>query len=103
MEIPPIRRLIVDLRKYGHSIRKIAENVKKPHSSVQYVLERYNATKSLESGRRSGRPNILQSNHKRAVLRSVREDPKISAPKLAAMLEIDYGIKVVPQTIQSWL
>lgn len=102
MEIPlPIRELMVQLRAEGQSIRKIAETVKKPPSSVQYVLSKYRQTKSVDNRCRSGRPAKLETRHKRAVLRYIRQNPKMSAPKLAAMLERDYGINVVAQTIRN--
>lgn len=97
----PIRDLIVKLRKEGQSIRNIAQNVKRAPSSVQYVLETYNSTRSIVSRHRSGRPRKLDSNQKRTVLRCVRADPRVSAPRLAAMVKEDYGVDVVPQTIRN--
>ncbi|KAJ4429376.1 hypothetical protein ANN_21533 [Periplaneta americana] len=50
---------------------------------------------------RSGRSKKLESNYRRAVLRSVRENPKIIAQRLAAMVKEDYGVEVIFHTIRN--
>jgi len=102
MEIPiDIRKLVVQLREDGNSLRNIAQIIKKSHSSVQYIINRYNETGSFEDRKRTGRPQKLKSHQKRAILRQVVMEPKISAPKLAGMIDTDYNIRVVPQTIRN--
>lgn len=100
MEIPIlIRELIVKLREEGKSLREIAGIVKKSHSTIQYIINRYKETKSFEDRKRSNRPQKLEVDHKRAILRTIRIELKTSAPKLT-MVETDYGVKVVPETIR---
>ncbi|XP_076659906.1 uncharacterized protein LOC143363470 [Halictus rubicundus] len=102
MEVPlATRDLIIKLREDSLSIRKIGQIVKRTHSSVQYILEKYAKTKSIQSLQRTGRPQKLDTNHKRAILRTIRCDPQTSAPILASMIENDYNIKVVPETIRN--
>jgi len=100
MEIPiSVCKLAVQLREDGYSLKNIAQTIKKPHSTVQYIINRYNETGSFEDRKRTGRPQKLKSNQKRDILRTVVMEPKISATKLAGMIDTDYNIKVVPQTI----
>jgi transposase len=102
MEIPiAIRKLVVQLREDGNSFRNIAQIIKKSHSTVQYIINRYNETGSFEDRKRTGRPQKLKPNQKRAILRTVVMEPKTSAPKLAGMIDTEYNVKVVPQTIRN--
>ncbi|KAK2578330.1 hypothetical protein KPH14_012631 [Odynerus spinipes] len=81
-----IREFIVKLRKEGATLRKIAQMTNKSHSSVEYVVDRYNKTGLLQNRQRTGRPQKLETHHKRAILRTIRTDPRTSAPKLASMI-----------------
>ena len=50
MEIPVlIRELIIKLRKHGKSLKAIAEIVTKSHSTVQYIINNYQKTNSVEN------------------------------------------------------
>lgn len=61
MEVPiPIREIIIKSRKEGHSLRKIANTVKKSHSTVQCIINRCNETKSFEDWKRSVLKNWKQ-------------------------------------------
>lgn len=70
---------------------------------VQTVIKNYNAKGCIASRPRSGLPKKLQRCHERAILRSVNENPKISAPTLATNLLQDYNIEVAPQTVRNSL
>ena len=95
-----IRSLIVRLWKEGKSQRNIGEIVKKPRSTVQSFIKKYQTTKKVADKPRTGRPNKIQVLHRRAILRRDIQNPKISAPKLAGMLQNDYNLKVDPETIR---
>ena len=85
-----IRSLIVRLWKEGKSQRNIGEIVKKPRSIVQSIIKKYQTTEKIADTPRTGRPNKIQVLHRLAILRRVIQNPKISAPKLAGMLQNDY-------------
>jgi transposase len=102
MEIPiDIRKLAVQLKEDGNKFRNIAQILKKSYSTVQYIIDRYNETDSFEYQKCTGRPQKLKSYQKRAILRTFVMDPKTSAHKLVGMIDTDYNIKVVPQTIRN--
>ena len=98
-----IQSLIVRLWKEGKSQRNIGEIVKKLRSTVQSIIKKYQTTKKIADKPRTGRPNKIQVLHRRAILRRVIQNPKISAPKLAGMLQNDYNLKVDPETIRTTL
>ncbi|CAK9809367.1 Transposable element Tc1 transposase [Anthophora plagiata] len=104
MKVPvAIRKLIIRLRSEGQSLRKIAKTIGKSHATVQYIIDRHKELKIFENRPRLGRPRKLQSIHRRAILKAVRENPKISAPTLRNDIEDDYNISVVPETIRNVL
>ncbi|KAK9302684.1 hypothetical protein QLX08_005408 [Tetragonisca angustula] len=104
MEIPvPIRELIIKLRKYGKSLRVIAEMVRKSHSIVQYIINKYQKTNSVENRKRTGRSAKLEHHHSRTILEVIGSEPKTIALNLANMIDNDYVIKIVPQTIRNVL
>ncbi|XP_058828248.1 uncharacterized protein LOC131688114 [Topomyia yanbarensis] len=98
-----IRKLIVDLKEDGKSLSEIAGTVNRPRSSVQYVLQSFKKTKSLETAPGRGRKPKLTDRHVRILLREIKEHPKQSAPKLADSLLRYDNIKVNPQTIRNAL
>jgi len=57
MEIPiDIRKLVVQLREDGNYLRNIAQIIKKSHSTVPYIINRYNETGSFEDRKPTGCP-----------------------------------------------
>ncbi|VVC27140.1 Paired domain,Homeobox domain-like,Winged helix-turn-helix DNA-binding domain [Cinara cedri] len=63
MEIPiAVRKVVVQLREDGNSLRNIAQTIKNSHSTVQYIINRYNETSSFEDRKRTGRSQKLKLN-----------------------------------------
>ena len=60
-------------------------------------------TNSVENHKRTDHPAKLEHHHKHAILEIIRSEPKIIAPSLANMIDNDYGIQVVLQTIRNVL
>lgn len=98
-----IRKLIVDMRNEGKSLSEIAGVIKRPRSSVQYVLQNFKKTNSLETAPGRGRKAKLTDRHHRIILREIKQKPKLSAPKLADSLFQNDNIIVSPQTIRNVL
>ena len=87
MEIPVrIRELIIKLRKDGKSLRVIAEIVTKSHSTVQYIINKYQKTNSVENRKRTGRSAKLEHHHSRTILEVIGSEPKTIALNLANMI-----------------
>ena len=95
-----IRALIIWLRE-GQSFQKIAKTVNKSHATIQYIDNRQKEIKTLSNRPCSSRPR--KSNQRLAILRTLVENLKTSAPKLAGIVYKDYGVNVVPQTMRNVL
>lgn len=98
-----IRELIINHFKEGKSVRKIAEICKRGRSTVHDIIQKYKHEGRLKNKKRSGRPPILTEQDKRTIIRKIKQNPKLSAPKIATELEIGTGIKVNPETVRNVL
>ena len=78
------RKLIIRLHKQCWSLKKIADAVGRPRSTVQSIIDRVSATKTLKNQPRSGRPKSLSESDKRFVVREIKKNPRSSAPKIAS-------------------
>lgn len=97
-----MKNLIVKLWKEKKSIRDIAEIVKKPHSTVHYVINNYKRYGFFHRPNGSGRPKKISSPQlERRILRFVKENPTISAVKIARELKETSVVNVHPQTVRN--
>lgn len=97
------RGKIIALRGTGKSYRKIAKMVKVSFSAVRYIIKRHDETGNTENKPRSGRPKILTTRERRAIIREVQLHPFISAQKLSSQVATTSGKIVHPQTIRNVL
>lgn len=67
------------------------------------MIYRFSELKIHENKRWPGRPQKLSDHDKRIVIRTVKMDLKISAPKIAQNLAIFSGVRVSGSTIRSLL
>lgn len=74
------RNMIVKLYAQGHTMRKIGEIVGRRHSTIQYIINKYEGKVTNNSGR--GRKKILSETDERYILREIKINPKQSVPKL---------------------
>ncbi|GFY56487.1 transposable element Tc1 transposase [Trichonephila inaurata madagascariensis] len=92
-----LRNLIVKLKGEKKSYSEIA---KKPLSTVQTIYRNYVMRGNVLNKSRCGRPRKLSDRDARAIVRKVKKNPKISAPKLADQIETSSGKKVHPETVR---
>jgi len=72
MELPiAIRKLVVQLRDDGNSLRNIAQIIEKSHSTYILYYNRYNETRFYEDQKRTDRPQKFKSHQKRAILKTL--------------------------------
>jgi transposase len=64
------------------------------------VIDRICTTETLQNKQRSGRPRALTEHDERFIVREIKKNPRISAPKLASELE-RRGTKVCANTIRN--
>ncbi|PSN44110.1 hypothetical protein C0J52_07649 [Blattella germanica] len=82
-----IRQLIIFHYKNGKSLREIGKIVNRTHSTVQGVITRYKKTKSLGNKTRSSSKKIFNERDERWIVKEIKKNPFLSAPKLAKMAE----------------
>lgn len=63
----------------------------------------YGETGGLKSKHRSGRPTLLNEMSRRSIVRKIKENPKISAPKIANEIQRELSISVCDETIRNVL
>lgn len=95
-----LRARIVTLHDEGKTLREIGKIVKRPFSTVRYIINKYKITGSVENLPRSGRPKILNDREERAILKEVQKDPKISAQTLASNIAEAKGKSVCAETVR---
>lgn len=93
-------QLVIFHYEKGCSYRKIASMLKLSKSTVGDIILRYKNEDRLEPIKQTGRPKLLTERDNRLIMRKVKEDPKISAPKLQIYLEQYAKKKVSLQTIR---
>lgn len=94
------RELVLKYFKSGKSQRIIAEMVSLSPSTVQYIIQRFvRENRIADEGRKA--PNKIFNDHEeRRNVRKIKENPKLSAPKIAAEVEDEMGNKCSPDTVR---
>lgn len=97
------REIIINLYKNGKSERNIAELCSKPRSTINSIIKKYKTSGTIFNKVRSGRPSKISDRLKTKIVRQIKINPKISAPKIAADIAGTDNVQVAPQTIRNVL
>jgi IS30 family transposase len=73
---------IITSHSYGTSSRQIALQLKRHHSTIDLVIDKYQATQSVERIVGSGRPRKTTKKEDRRIVRSVANNRRISSPQI---------------------
>ena len=65
------------------SLRETAETVSLSHSTIFNITKRYKKNHMIQDKIRLGRPSKLSNGIKRIVVRIIKKNPRMSAPKVA--------------------
>ncbi|GFQ90334.1 hypothetical protein TNCT_451411 [Trichonephila clavata] len=97
-----LRNLIVKLKGEKKSYSEIAKILKTPRSTVQTIYRNYVMRGNVLNKSQCGRPHKLSDRDARAIVRKVKKNPKICAPKLADQIATASGkkVKVILNTSQ---
>lgn len=71
-----------------------------PRSTVGDIIRRFENEDRIESIPQRGQPKELSDREERVIIRKVKNNPKLSAPKLATEVLNECGKKVCPETIR---
>ncbi|DAZ94294.1 TPA: hypothetical protein N0F65_012063 [Lagenidium giganteum] len=72
-----------------------------PPSSVANIVRRARKRESYDSAPRSARPRKTSPMLDRIIVRAAKADPNVAASDVAAHLEENHGVSVLPQTIRN--
>lgn len=78
-----VKNTIIHLRNDGLTYAAIGKQLNISLFTVRSVVQKFNDTGSTENKIRTGRPRIFSAREKRDIIREVKKNPKISAPRLA--------------------
>lgn len=98
-----VRELIIKHSKDGKSVRDIAKIVDRSHSTVQDIIKRFRTTKTIENKPKTAHNKIFNEADERFLVRKVKINPFLSAPKLADIAEKELGKHASPSTIRNVL
>ncbi len=91
------RQLVVYRSSNGKSCREVSRLLQIPKSTVFNILKRFREEDRIDLKKQAGQPPKLSVYDKRVVsMCEVRQQPKISAPKLTMKLEEATGEAVTP-------
>lgn len=82
-----LRKLIVSHYQNRKSLQEISNIVNRSRSTVQYIIKQYKIENILENKVRNLNRKLLSDRDEQKVLREMKKNPKISAPKIASKLE----------------
>lgn len=88
------RELILHHHQKGKSYSQIAEIINRSRSTVQYIIKRYKDENRVESKRRIRRNKKLSIADERWIVRKIKNNPKLSVPKIVVEIA-DYLHKEV--------
>ncbi|GFS76049.1 HTH_Tnp_Tc3_2 domain-containing protein [Trichonephila clavipes] len=94
------RALVIKWLKDGKSFREIASLIGKSHGCIQKILQKYRKTGCVTNIPGRGRKEILSATAKGKIIRSVKKNPLLSAPKLASSISSEIGKKSSAETVR---
>ena len=94
------QQLVVFHHSKGKSCQQIASMLKMKKTTVWNIIRRFRDEDRLDLRQQSRRPKVLTAREENYVIRKVKRNPRLSAPKIAAQLELEIGKKVHPETIR---
>ena len=96
-----LRKLVIEHYSDGNSIRTISQKVKLPHSTVQYIIKKWNQTGSVINRNGRGRKRLATSQIDRIIHRRMISNRRKSANEMAIGLKNECGITINAQTIRN--
>lgn len=97
------RKIIIKLHKYHKTEREIAKIVGRTQSTIHYVIQRFRNTGTVINKQRSGRPSKVSGRLRTAIVKEVKINPRIAAPKIAANIAGTHDAHLSAQTVRNIL
>ncbi|GFU80760.1 uncharacterized protein TNCV_514871 [Trichonephila clavipes] len=91
-----LKKLIIKHTEDAKSVREISDIVKRSHSTVHVIIKRYKTNNQVENKPKKAHYKIFTESDERYLMRKVKVNPFLSAPKLAIIAENELGKKASP-------
>ncbi|KAJ4428982.1 hypothetical protein ANN_25978 [Periplaneta americana] len=85
------RQLVIYHHEKGLKYTEIAKILRVSKSSVGDIVRRYENEDRIESIPQKGQPKKLTEREERSILKKIKENPRLSATKLAACVREEFG------------
>ena len=95
-----VKKVVWDLLQQGNSIRKVAELLGIPHTTIASVKTRIEQRGSVENAKRSGRPRKLTDRHYRRLERLVKTNRRHSLVDITNRFNESVDQPVAKRTVQ---
>ena len=90
------RMRAIVLREQGHSMRQIAEQLKRSVSCVHRLISRFEETKSIQDRHRSGRPPVSTPRDDRVLARIQKKNRTTPSHEIAKLWKEAAGVNASP-------
>ncbi|XP_076172890.1 uncharacterized protein LOC143149435 [Ptiloglossa arizonensis] len=94
------RQIVIRNFQSGKSYREIAKIIGRSASTVRYIVKRYQKENRISNASRKAPNEKFNAYDERWMVRKIKENPKIGAPKLTNEVETYLGKSVNPETIK---
>jgi transposase len=81
------RIIIINVHNQCKTLGEISRIANRPRSTIEGITDRYGTRNTVKNNRRSGRPRKIKEYDGRAIIRKVKQNPRVSAAKIAANLK----------------
>lgn len=95
-----MRDLAINHYKNGKSYGEIAKIINRSRSAIQYIIARYKNENRVANKIKKSKKKKLTATDERWIIRKVKENPTISAPKIATDLKFYLKKEVSDSTIR---
>lgn len=98
-----LRKLVLKHFQDGKSVREIAKITDRSHSTVHDIIKRFRSHNRVANKQKSAHNKIFTELDERYLIRKMKANPFLSAPKLAVIAEKELGKKASASTIRNML
>lgn len=90
-----VKNNIIKHYKEGISEKDICQKFSMPKSSVNYIINKYKKTKTVETIHRGGRPKCTTAMEDARIVREFKKDPYTSASRVVDSLNLKLSVRTV--------
>lgn len=94
------RLIIIRAAERGDPLRKIREVTKRSISTISEIIRKFKTEGSISKKRRKAPNKKLSATDERYIVKTVKKNPRTTAPELAANLENNLGVAVCAETVR---